>query len=124
MKKILSWFLVTVLLAGHTGCASIVSGKQEDVTIHSEPAGAEVYVDDLKIGTTPMIASLKRKKHHTVKFKKEGYQEELRTTGRGFNWWFTGNLILGGIIGIIVDFATGAVYKVKPQEVNVLLKQK
>ena len=33
-----------------------------------------------------------------------------------------GNVILGGIIGIIIDFSTGAVYKVKPDEISVGLE--
>ena len=40
-------------------------------------------------------------------------------TARGFNWWFLGNLILGGLIGVIVDPITGGIYEVKPEDVYV-----
>jgi len=38
---------------------------------------------------------------------------------RGGIRWFSGNLILGGIIGLIVDPITGAIYEVKPDAVYV-----
>ena len=119
MKKSISVFLISIIVLGQSGCATIVSGKSQDVSVRSNPLGANVAVDDSALGTTPMILKLKRKSRHTIKVTKEGYGEETRGTRRGFNWWFIGNLLFGGIIGIIVDFATGAVYTVQPEEVHV-----
>ncbi len=124
MKKYFIYSLLVIIIVQFTGCASIVSGKTADVHIRSNPPGAEVFVDEITRGTTPMMLKLKRKQRHTMKFVKEGYAEEMRMTRKGFNWWFVGNVIFGGIIGIIVDFATGAVYSVQPEEINVTLGEK
>lgn len=122
--KLLSFGLMVVFLITQTGCASIVSHRSQDFKVHSTPSGADIYIDDAKVGQTPMIASLKRKKRHEIRVVKEGFVEENRSTKRGFNWWFAGNIIFGGIIGIIVDFCTGAVYDVEPEEMNVTLTEK
>ena len=124
MKRLLSVYLSLNVLLLQTGCASIVSGRHQDISVRSNPPGASVEIDGLAVGKTPLTTEAKRKKRHQVKISKEGYLEETRMTKKGYNWWFTGNIILGGIVGIIIDFATGAVYSVSPDELNVSLVQK
>ncbi len=127
MRRFMKKSAAFLVLISHSllvsGCASIVSGRHQDVQVISNPPGAEVMIDGMKRGSTPMVVELKRSERHTIKLSKEGYLEETRGTKKGFNWWFTGNIIVGGIIGIIIDFATGAVYKVKPEDINVEMKQ-
>ena len=118
-NKILNSLVGMIFLISSSGCATIVSGKTSDVNIHSNPNGATVYINEIQAGSTPVLVDLKRKERHTVRFVKEGYLDETRVTSKAFNWWFVGNLIFGGIIGIIVDFATGAVYKINPEDLNV-----
>lgn len=124
IKKNLSIIISIFFLISHSGCATIVSGESSDLKINSNPSGADVYINDIKMGSTPMIADLERKQRHIIKLIKEGYAEETRMTRKGFNWWFLGNIIFGGIIGIIIDFATGAVYSLQPENVNVSLTGK
>jgi len=114
--------LIPVLLM-QVGCASIISQSDQSVRVRSEPSGAAVEIGGMRYGTTPVMAKLRRKDRHEIKVTKEGYYDETRLTSRGFNWWFMGNIILGGIIGIVIDFATGAVYTVEPDEINVRLEQ-
>lgn len=76
--------------------------------IRSNPPGAQVFIDGMTVGSTPFLANLRRKIRHEIKILREGYLEEARVTRRGFNWWFVGNLIFGGPIGIITDLATGS----------------
>lgn len=122
-NKFLTVICLTVFSLSQTGCASIVSGKTQDVMISSNPPGATVYVNGMNVGQTPLTKEFKRKKRHKVELKKVGYIDEMRMTKRGYNWWNAGNIILGGIIGIIIDFATGAVYSVEPEELNVSLME-
>lgn len=124
MKKSLIYLLVAAIVTTQTGCASIVSHRSQDFKVHSTPSGADVYIDGAKMGQTPVITSLRRKERHEVRIVKKGYLDETRSTKRGFNWWFTGNIIFGGIIGIIVDFCTGAVYTIQPEDMNVALTEK
>ena len=121
MKKILSAFLMIAILSLEISCASYVSGTQQGIDVFSNPNGADVTVDGRFVGKTPLTTQVKRKRRHQIKIMKEGYVEESRVTKKGFNWWFAGNVLIGGIVGIIIDFATGAVYSVEPDEVKVPL---
>lgn len=123
MEKITHYMMISFLVMTQTGCATIVSGKTQDVMIRSNPIGAAVTIDDVAMGTTPMLANLVRKKRHQIKFAKDGYEENLRATTRGFNWWYVANLVFGGVIGLIVDPCTGAIYDVEPSEVTVNLSK-
>lgn len=119
MKKLMRSFLAFIILANQAGCATVASGKTQDVMIRSNPTGANVLIDGMMSGTTPMLANLVRKKRHTIQVSRQGYETVTRATARGFNWWYLGNLILGGVIGLIVDPITGAIYEVKPDAVYV-----
>lgn len=121
MKKTIVASIIISLLMGQAGCATIVSGKTQDVMIRSNPSGAMVKIDEIVSGTTPMVANLVRKKRHAISISKNGFQEINQATTRGFNGWYLGNIILGGIIGLITDPITGAMYDVEPEEINVTL---
>lgn len=118
-KKTCSAFLIVTQLFAFNGCATIVSGKSQDITVRSTPPGADILIDGTVAGTTPMVVNLVRKKRHEIQLKKAGYSDVSRATTRGFNWWFLGNLIFGGIIGLIVDPITGSMFSVKPEEIHV-----
>jgi hypothetical protein len=115
--------LISVLTLIQPGCATIVSGKTQDVIIRSNPPGATVKIDEMVSGTTPMVANLVRKKRHAISISKSGFQEVTQATTRGFNGWYLGNILLGGIIGLITDPITGAMYDVEPSEINVNLPE-
>ncbi len=80
-------------------------------------------IDNIPAGKTPLVTDVQRKKRHEIRFIKEGYAEEVKHTTRGFNWWFIGNIFTLFGIGIIVDFITGSVYTVNPDEMTVKLKE-
>ena len=44
------------------------------ITIKSEPSGAEVYVDDEKVGTTPYLMKKIKLGQHVVELRKTGYE--------------------------------------------------
>jgi hypothetical protein len=117
MKKtiILSAIALTFLA---TSCATIVSGSKQTVKFTSNPTTATIFIDNVEVGKTPFETKLVRKQSHTVQIKLEGYQSYETTLTRKFNAWYIGNILFGGIIGVIVDPITGAMYKLTPEEVN------
>lgn len=121
MNKWISFFLAFAFITTQTGCATIVSGRTQDVMIRSNPSGAKVTIDEVVSGTTPMVANLLRKKRHQVSITKNEYTEVTQATTRGFNWWYIGNILFGGIIGLIVDPITGSIFDIEPAEINVTL---
>jgi len=128
--------LATIALAA-TGCASIIKGSEQSVTLRSDPPEARLIITDVRegkdihIGTTPFTTSLKRgagyftKAKYKVTIEKPGYgREEVLLEGSPGGWYLLGNLVFGGLIGwFIVDPATGAMWTLDPEEVNVSLKK-
>lgn len=46
-----------------------------------------------------------------------GYQPYEIKIKRELDGWFFGNLIFGGLIGIIIDASNGAMYKLSPDQI-------
>jgi hypothetical protein len=120
--RVLGILAVTVCGLFSTGCATIITGggHTQNARFTSYPPGAEVYVDNNRIGKTPIAAQLTRHDDHVVRIELAGYPPQTKTLKSGPNLWTFGNLIFGGIIGIIVDAASGSWEGVlNPNDVNV-----
>lgn len=124
MKQNLFLFgILSVAVLGFSGCATIMDGDKQTISIISEPSGATAQVDSHKI-TTPGQITLKRGKSYTVTFSKEGYETTTSKIRCTIAPWFWGNLLLGGIPGMIVDGVTGAYGQLSPETVHVKLRRK
>src|SRR5947209_864860 len=99
MKKSLfrSLGVLTFSLAG--GCASIVNGTTQVVTIDSNVRGAEVAVDGMVVGRTPYTGPIKRGSSTTVRVSTAGFQPKTITLSTEVEPIFWGNIILGGFFG-------------------------
>ena len=118
MRKHMVLLLALPLLPA---CATVMSGRHQKVAIQSEPPGAQVTVDGHAAGKTPLVTKLTRGGRHEITVHREGYLDDTRMTGEGFNWWFAGNVLIGGLIGMVTDMATGAAYCVDPDSIQVRL---
>ena len=105
-----------------TGCASIFSEQTYPVQITSEPSRATVEIRDedgnvVYNGTTPATVKLASSagyfdgERYTVIYRKPGYDDEQFVIESGVDGWYWGNLLLGGLLGmLIIDPATGAMF--------------
>ncbi len=121
MRKtfLLAGLSITLLLPS---CASIVSGSKQNINFNSTPSGATVWVDDVNLGVTPVIAQLERiKKNQKVKIELQGYKPYELILNRKTNGWIWGNILFGGIIGIIIDASSGAMYRLTPDQIEAQL---
>ena len=111
-----------------TSCASILSKSEYPVSLMSSPAGAKVQVKKngmvVHEGTTPSTITLSASSgfftaaKYEVIFSKKGYPQQTIPLTADIDGWFFGNILFGGLIGIlIVDPATGAMFKL-PESVN------
>lgn len=123
MRKTVSLYLVLCMVA-QTGCASIVGGKHQTLHIESNPVGAKVITsrEDTE-GITPTDLVLKRKHEYQLIFEKPGYKTKKVNIDNELRGWFWMNILSWGIIGIIVDLATGSAYKLEPETVVVSLEK-
>lgn len=118
--KIIALSIISCLLL--SSCATIVSGSKQVVKFTSSPSQANVSINNVNVGKTPFETKLKRKiKEHKIVIQLDGYKPFETTLKRKFNAWYVGNLFFGGVVGLIVDPITGAIYKISPDEVNAQL---
>lgn len=101
-------------------CATIISGKTQDILVSSLPPGATVTANPTgEHVITPAKLTLRRDEApYRLSFRLDGYEPYNVTISSATNGWVYANLLLGGIVGLIVDFATGAATKLQPEEVN------
>ena len=118
MKKTILGIVMALSL---TSCATIVSGSRQTINFNSTPTNATVVVDGQEIGKTPLETKLERKHEHKVEIKLDGYKTYSVEMKKTFNEWYIGNILFGGLIGIVVDPITGAIYRLTPKEVNAQL---
>jgi len=116
MKKLYSFALAAIAAASLSGCASIVSGSHQDISINTSPEGAKcaVYRDGVQVGyvnSTPGVVSVSRRANDLwVGCVKDNYDFSNAKDSSDFNGWVIGNLGFGGLIGLIVDMSTGATH--------------
>ena len=108
--------LVAVMALGFvaSACATVVGGTTQDVLVESQPPGAECKVDRLgaNIGVvkpTPGRVNIARSKDNViVSCTQEGYEQSNEVLVSSFTGATVGNLLLGGLVGVVVDAASGA----------------
>lgn len=118
-----------------SSCASIVSKSSYPISINSAPSEAQIVIKDKKgieifSGQTPATLKLKSgsgffgKARYQVTFTKDGYNTKTVPVEYKLDGWYFGNLLLGGVIGmLIIDPATGAMYKLETEFLNENLVQ-
>jgi hypothetical protein len=123
--------VAALAVVGGSGCASIVKGTRQSVSIQSTPAGCRVTVSDMSGSVvttqqTPCTVSLARGRgffsagDYRVRIEKEGYAPaEIHVSGSLGGWYIIGNFFIGGLIGwVIVDPLTGAMWTLGPDPVS------
>lgn len=107
-----------VVVAIATACGTIIHGTRQDVGVSSSPTGAQVVVDNMPLGQTPVVAKLTRKDNHVIRITMPGYQTFETNVTRSVSGWVWGNVLFGGLIGLAVDAISGGLYKLRPEQVT------
>jgi hypothetical protein len=130
MKNRITSLLLIGIIFLFSSCASIVSKSSYPISINSTPSEAKIIITDKKgievySGNTPATMKLKAgsgffgKAHYQVKFEKDGYDTKTVPVHFKLDGWYFGNIVFGGLIGmLIVDPATGAMYKLDTEFLN------
>ena len=113
MKKIAIYAAIIITSVSlFNACATIFSGTKQKVSLTTNPQGARVYVNGVdKNVITPCEVKVPRKSSITYTFQKDGYEDGNVKQSGTFNAMVVGNLIFGGIPGGLIDYASGAWYK-------------
>ncbi len=108
--------LIVAVLA--TGCATIVTGKYQNVSVTSEPPGAKIIVDNGTSITTPGSFKLARNRNCRLVAEYPGAEAQQKELKRTLQGWFWGNILLLSCTGCAVDLASGGAYKLVPDKVH------
>lgn len=126
MKKALFLLGVVAFLATFlTGCASVFSKSEYDVQILSDRPGDVVILKQgyktIANRATPYTMRLRasqdffRGESYTLEYVYPNGQRDEALYNAGMDPWVIGSVIFTGCLGLLVDGATGAMYKLPPQ---------
>ena len=130
MKRIKFFGILVAIITLSYSCASIVSRTKWPLTINTNPSGANVAIVDkhgvqVYSGTTPVTTKLKSgdgffaMQSYQVKISLAGYNDKVIPVSCKLNGWYIGNIFIGGLIGwLIVDPATGAMWRLDTEMIN------
>jgi hypothetical protein len=106
-------------------CATVTRGTKEQFVIESTPAQAEVALSTGQKCVTPCKMKLKRKDGFIATFSKAGYETTKAEVKSKFSGGGAaagaGNVLVGGIIGAVVDGSNGSLNDLKPNPLRVEL---
>jgi hypothetical protein len=105
-----------------SACGTVTRGTNEDVTFNSDPPGAKVQTSTgLVCQATPCTFPISRKQEFVATFELPGHRSQQIpvTTGvsGGGAAGMAGNILIGGVVGVVVDASTGATLDHSPNPV-------
>ena len=123
MRKVLLTGLMCTALLFLPGCGAMFQGSNQTVEIQSVPPGAMV-TGSPGIGeyTTPASVTLARKNSYDLTFTKDGYRPataHIHATAK-FGYILL-DVLFTGLVGVVVDAATGSWNGLTPETVIVTL---
>ena len=123
MKKVVLMMIAFTVLV-FTSCATILSGTSDEITFNSDPGGASIMLDGLKLGKTPATVSIKRPGfgNKEITLKLDGYEDRTFMLQKGFNTMAICNL--ASWPGWIIDVVTGTIMKYSKTNYSVDLDPK
>lgn len=115
--------VIIIIVIQLTGCATIFKGTNSHLGMHSNPSGAEIFINGKYIGKTPLSLKLTSKTTYMVEFRKEGFKTITRnvTNKVGAGWVILD--VLAGLVPVIIDAVTGSWYHLDEKNVDVQLEK-
>jgi hypothetical protein len=117
--KVVAFGIIAIALFS-AGCCSVIKGTKQAVTFESNPEGAQVLIDGVSMGVTPLTTKLKKNAYDTIMIKKDGYATQTQSLEKKYD-----GLALVNIIWDLstTDCITGAAYEYEPNKYYFELKK-
>lgn len=105
------------------GCATMINGSNQMIHVNTAPPAARVSVQPGGTSAdTPADLRLKRSKSgYLLRIEKGGFRTEEIRIGSTTSEWVVANIIIGGLIGLAIDYGSGAAYDLTPSAIDVSL---
>ena len=110
-------FALLALAASLSACSTITTGTTQSMTVSTDPSGATCHLTRgartvAVVNPTPGTVTVdKSKDSMSVLCRKDGFQDTAQTIDTEFQAMTLGNVLIGGVVGLGVDIATGAINK-------------
>ena len=116
--------LTMIAATSGAGCATITQGTRDALVVESNPSGASVITSNgYSCLETPCVLDLPKKEGFTLTMTLDGCDPKtvnvVSTMSTSGGAALAGNVLVGGIIGIGVDAATGASKHLVPNPVTI-----
>lgn len=126
-RKLRHASLILSALVILSGCATVTRGSKDVLEIKTTPAGAQVQTSNgFSCSSTPCAIKMPRRSEFVVDITRPGCKpmdvNVTHKTADGGAAGVAGNVLVGGIIGLGVDAATGASQDLVPNPVEVTLE--
>lgn len=115
-------FLISVVL--FSSCATYFDGKKTKIHVYDgKPKGAGVYYNNEFVGFTPCVVYVKKKTvknddQSVIELRKEGYKtRKIELSRKAMTGYVIADVFLA-VFPLFIDMATGALYKVEPEEIK------
>ena len=124
MRRLTSSVLLLICISLLSGCGLILGGgSRQTVGVQTSPPGTKLTTAPATGDyTTPTSLNLERKNSYVLTFSKEGYSPatfQLQSHVRA--GIVIADVLLSGLVGVIIDAATGSWSKLSPETATVSL---
>ncbi len=128
MKKIVFLALAAAACVTVSGCATITRGTHDAFVVQTDPVGASVKTSNgFSCDATPCSMRMERKSEFDVTISKPGYKtwtgHVTHKTASGGGAAMAGNVLVGGIIGAVVDGNNGATQDLVPNPLVIKMEK-
>jgi hypothetical protein len=110
VKKLAVYTIAACSLIGSSSCATLLKGTKDEITVVSDPSGAQVTVNENQEGPTPVTFTVPSKQDLTITVAKAGYQPEDLQDPASFRCGYEAWAFIAYVIPMVVDLSDGAAW--------------
>lgn len=114
--------IVVAMILPLSACATLFGDRNKSIKISSEPAGAEIFIDDVPQGRTPktiVLANINR--DNNLSLRLNGYDDYALPLPISFQYIVLLNAFFWP--GALVDLATDSFFRLEQSELHVTLEK-
>lgn len=118
--RVLAMATLAAIVTLCSGCATITKGSSQTVTVNTDPTGASCTLTRdastlAVVNPTPGSVSIaKSSTPINVLCRKTDFLDAAGTLTSQFQAMTFGNILFGGLVGVVIDAASGATHEYEP----------
>jgi hypothetical protein len=109
LRKLAVYALAACSLVS-SSCATLLKGTKDEITVVSDPSGAQVTSNEQQEGPTPVTFTVPSKQDLDITVAKAGYQPQDLQDPASFRWGYEAWSFIEWVIPMVVDLSDGAAW--------------